>query len=191
MDSSLYTFIFGLSHFVLLKHVLFLKISLYLFSNQIKLVVNHSARCCRVWCEYEMILKLMPCKPGKHPKLCVHLTVLPNLPQESRFHGDLSVSRLKVCVCWRHSVFPWRDSQSRDVHRYMQPTWQQLEPCLVYVKQRFIVLFWGAVHCPNLATLPSPVRFGPGFHSSTPTSNKHKRIMGSLVQCSLRFIQPR
>lgn len=110
---------------------------MYLFSNQMKVAVNHiSARCCccRVWYEYEMILKYMLCKASN--TVCPSSSVTYPSHRSHVYHGNLSARGLEVFGVWRHSVFPRRDSQCWDVHRYIQPTRLRLDPCLYYSTTR-------------------------------------------------------
>lgn len=60
-------------------------VSVHVFLNQIKAAVaaNRRAPRRRVCYEYKMTLKYMLCRPGKHPILCVHLTLLLTLPRET------------------------------------------------------------------------------------------------------------
>lgn len=76
-------------------------VSMCVFKNQIKAAVaaNRSARCCCVWYEYEMTLKYMLCRPGKHPILCVHLTRV-----TYHFPGDMFIMVISPWVDWK-SVF--------------------------------------------------------------------------------------
>lgn len=115
-------------------YLLLLNICQYvcIFLSQIKVAgaANRSARRCYVWYEYEMTLKYSADLGSIQHCVSILPCYLP-FPRRCVYHGNLSASRLGVCA-WRHSVFPCRDSQGRDVHRFIQTAWLHLVPCLVY-----------------------------------------------------------